>query len=216
MAPIEDLIRAQSHLHRTFSVTLSVIQHHKDSIEIQVSLSHKLKKRERKKKKERRKERNHNFLYRRAQMVPTLAEGSPGPGTSRDTAHPDAEQRLGTRTLPSVDISPITLCRKWTSAMFRETLGGKQSKGCRGCRVDYKLSESSSGSAGFPGVARVGPEKRGPLSHSGPSGSHGPQSKSEEEVTRRVESRGKESGMALRMAPVLRTQKDSDARQTQV
>lgn len=149
-------------------------------------------------------------------MVPTLAEGSPGPGTSQETAHPDADQRLGAHILPSVDIDPITLCRKWTSATFRETLGGKQSKGCRGCWVDYKLSESSSGSAGFPEVARVRPEKRGPLSHSGPNRSHGPQSEPEEEVTRHVEALGKDSGMALRMAPVLRTQKDSDTRQTQV
>lgn len=42
MVPIEALIRAHSHLHRTCSVT--VIQRHKDSIETQVSLSHRLEK----------------------------------------------------------------------------------------------------------------------------------------------------------------------------
>ena len=53
-------------------------------------------------------------------MVPTFPEGSPGPGTSLGTAHPDADQTLDAYALPGVCVGLISSHRKRRSVVLEE------------------------------------------------------------------------------------------------
>lgn len=117
-------------------------------------------------------------------MVPTLPGGSPGPGSSLETAYPDADEKLDTCTLPCVYTSAQSLLtRKGDLRCFRKALGLKRSKGRGGAQLDQQLSKPSSDSAGLPGVVHVasqsGLEKWEPLSCHDTTGCYGPHSESE-------------------------------------
>lgn len=118
MVPIEALIRAHSHLHRTFSVTLCNTTPQRLNWDTRLPFPYLKKKRKKKEKK--RKEKPHNFLHRSTQMVSALAEGSRHPGTSEETRPPWCQPETG--PWHSVCPSAWPLCRKRTSEVLQGNL----------------------------------------------------------------------------------------------
>lgn len=136
MVPIEALIRAHSHLHRTFSVTLCNTTPQRLNWDTRLPFPY-LKKREEEREKEKRKK-THNFLYRSAQMVHTLAEGSRHPGTSEETRLPWCQPETGPWHLVCPSAWP--LCRKRTSDVMLGNLRHKP---------EWRLWRSSRGLRAF-------------------------------------------------------------------
>lgn len=131
MVPIEALIRAHSHLHRTFSVTLCNTTPQRLNWDTRLPFPY-LKKKKGKRKRKREKKKNHNFLYRSAQMVPTLARAHATLALQRKPRLPWCKPETG--HWPLVCPSAWPPCRKRTSEVLQEDLGHRTEWGALGIK----------------------------------------------------------------------------------